>query len=172
MIVLMKCIQDYMGNMNSVEVVHNTEFRGRAIHAVELQPGNLGAFIFVFLFAMLSGTILNGFYPNGLSLMGGLLISVCEQNHLDSDRIYYCYEAKLALESFGDISLQALYMLGAQIIARKLKTSSTISVALSSQNTTNMQVNSLFWCTGMYQILKKKLLDPYSSSLSSYLKDN
>lgn len=94
-----------MGNMNSVEVVHNTESGGRAIHAVELQPGNSAAFVFIFIFAMLFCTALNCFHPNGLSLMGGLLISVCEQNDLDSDRIYYFYEAKLGLESFGDISL-------------------------------------------------------------------
>lgn len=88
MIVLMKFIYDYMGNMNSVEVVHNTESGGRAIHAVELQPGNSGAFAFPTpIFAMLFCTILNCFYPNGLCLMGGLLTSGYEQNYLDSDRI-------------------------------------------------------------------------------------
>lgn len=77
-----------MGNMNSVEVVHNTESgEGRAIRAVELQPGNSGAFLFIF--AMLFCIILNCFYPNGLSLMGGLLTSVYEENYLDSDRIIF-----------------------------------------------------------------------------------
>lgn len=66
----------------------------------------------------------------------------------------------------GTFLFQALYMLGAQIISRKLKTASTISAALSIQNTTSMQVNSLFWCTGMYKTLTKNLLDPYSGSLS------
>jgi len=60
--------------MNSVEVVHNTESEGRALHAVELQYGKSGAFVFVFIFATLFCTILNCFYPNGLSLTGGFLI--------------------------------------------------------------------------------------------------
>lgn len=101
-----------MDNRNRVEVVHNTESGGRAVHAVEPQPGNLGAFLFVFIFATLFCAILSCFYSNGLSLMGGLLISVCEKNHFGSDRIHYFYEAKLALESFGEFLFRLLTRLG------------------------------------------------------------
>lgn len=58
-----------MGNMNSIDAVHNTESGGRAIYVVKLQPGNLEAFVsffFFFIFATLFCTTLNCFYPNRL----------------------------------------------------------------------------------------------------------
>lgn len=94
-----------MGHMNSAEVVCNTESGEELFNAVELQPRNSGTFVFVSIFAMLFYTILNWFYLNGLPLMRGLLISVCDQNHFDWDRIYYFDVSKLVLESFGDISI-------------------------------------------------------------------
>lgn len=65
-----------MGNMNTVEVVHNTESGGRAVHAVELQPWNLGTSVcFHFCHALLhhsqlllpNWTVLNG-RPSHFSL--------------------------------------------------------------------------------------------------------
>lgn len=42
-----------MGNMNSIDAVHNTESGRRAIYVVKLQPGNLEDFVSFYFFSFL-----------------------------------------------------------------------------------------------------------------------
>lgn len=116
-----------MGNMNSIDVAQNTESVGRAIHVVKIQPGNLKTFLSFFIFFHLCHTLLHHFelffVQIGSSEWKGFSSQlVSETTRIQTGFITFMKQTRHALESFGDTFLQALCMLGAWIIARKLRT--------------------------------------------------